>query len=403
MKIYSFNELNNADLVVDAIYEGGSAGNTSDDPISKLIPGVGNMGGFRYSGNDNQKKAIVLYTSGSDQDWPDSLDPTKGQFIYYGDNKKPGHLIHDTHKKGNRLLKNIFDSLHSDSEPRKNIPPIYIFLKYPTKNSSRSVQFKGLAVPGYPGMSSTDDLIAIWKTTNGERFQNYRAIFTTLDIPVISRDWIENQGLNTIQKSEKDFFDLWKKTGKITALISKNTTTIRSQIEQTPKTKLEKQIIKTIYKYFCIHPIAFESCAARIYQLQDNKAIIDEITRGSSDGGRDAIGRYVFGIQEDPIYVEFSLEAKCYNPGFNGAKSNSVGVKEVSRLISRIRNRQFGVLVTTSFVAKQAYEEVREDEHPIIFITGKDIAQLLIRKGINSIDLVESWLKNEFPLPKRKH
>ncbi|MCP1762460.1 O-acetyl-ADP-ribose deacetylase (regulator of RNase III) [Bradyrhizobium japonicum] len=36
------------------------------------------------------------------------------------------------------------------------------------------------------------------------------------------------------------------------------------------------------------------------------------------------------------------LEAKCYGSG------NSVGVREMSRLISRLRHRQFGVLVTTS-------------------------------------------------------
>lgn len=47
-----------------------------------------------------------------------------------------------------------------------------------------------------------------------------------------------------------------------------------------------------------------------------------------------------------------------------------LGVKEVSRLISRIRHRQFGVLVTTSIVARQAHQEVREDRHPNIFYIG---------------------------------
>ena len=35
-KIFKFNELENADLVIDAIYEGGSSGNAGDDPISKF-------------------------------------------------------------------------------------------------------------------------------------------------------------------------------------------------------------------------------------------------------------------------------------------------------------------------------------------------------------------------------
>jgi hypothetical protein len=33
------------------------------------------------------------------------------------------------------------------------------------------------------------------------------------------------------------------------------------------------------------------------------------------------------------------------------------GVREMSRLISRLRHRQFGVLVTTSYVDNQAYRE----------------------------------------------
>ena len=50
-----------------------------------------------------------------------------------------------------------------------------------------------------------------------------------------------------------------------------------------------------------------------------------------------------------------------------------VGVKETSRLISRIKNRQFGVLITTSVVGRQPYKEIRSDGHPVIFLTGIDI------------------------------
>ena len=39
------------------------------------------------------------------------------------------------------------------------------------------------------------------------------------------------------------------------------------------------------------------------------------------------------------------------------APGNSVGVKELARLISRIKHREFGVLVTTSYVNEQAYRE----------------------------------------------
>jgi hypothetical protein len=73
-------------------------------------------------------------------------------------------------------------------------------------------------------------------------------------------------------------------------------------------------------------------------------------------------------------------------------------VKEVSRLISRIRHRQFGVLVTTSVIARQAYEEVREDRHPIIFISGRDISEILIKHGYNTEEKVATLLNNGFNL-----
>lgn len=132
--IIPFAELSSADLIVDAIYEGGNAGNTSDDPVSKLLPGIGNQGGFRASGKNTDKKFVVLYTSGENADWPDKLDLNTGQFIYYGDNKTPGRELHDTQPGGNRILRYIFELLHSGN--RNKISPFFVFQKYPTPNSS---------------------------------------------------------------------------------------------------------------------------------------------------------------------------------------------------------------------------------------------------------------------------
>jgi hypothetical protein len=134
--------------------------------------------------------------------------------------------------------------------------------------------------------------------------------------------------------------------------------------------------------------------------MHDQRVIIDKITRASVDGGRDAVGRYLLGLSEDPVYAEFSLEAKCYRPAWDGEGANTVGVREVSRLISRIRHRQFGVLVTTSAVGRQAYEEVREDRHPIIFLSGKDIAEILMTNGFNTRERVNVLLQREFPVSR---
>ncbi len=402
MKIIPFNKLPKTDLIVDAIYEGGQAGNAGDDPISKLIPGIGNMAGFRYSGKGNRKKIIVLYTSGEDKDWPDTFDLNTGMFTYYGDNRTPGHELHDTPRKGNLILRQTFMDLHSHDPDEYNlIPPIFIFTKHPTENSSRSVQFRGIAVPGFSGLSSTYDLVAIWKSTKGQRFQNYKAIFTMLDIAIVSREWIYDISSGEyLTENTSDIWKIWIKSKKYMPLIAESTTDIRSVEEQTPKSKNDIKILETIFEYFKDYPISFEAFAAKIYCLHDPRVIIDEITRGSVDGGRDALGRYRLGLDDDPVYVEFSLEAKCYRPGINGQKANTIGVKEVSRLISRLLHRQFGVLVTTSIIARQAYQEVREDRHPIIFITGKDIVDILVRNGLNTPALVKQLLEKDFNIPK---
>jgi len=396
MRKFSFDELPGCDLIIDAVYEGGALGNAGDDPINKILP-VGNQGGFRYAGSINKLKYVVLYTSGENMDWPDRIDTETGIFKYYGDNKKPGHELHDTSKKGNLILKNLYDSLFTFISPREKIPPIFIFKKYPTSTSNRSVQFKGLCVPGTVHKDQFDSLIAVWRTANNLRFQNYAAFLTILDIAEIKRIWLNdlNQGKVLTNNTPTEFLT-WKEKGKIKPLLSQKTISIRTIQQQLPTNMLEKTILNTIYEYFISEPTRFEYLAAEIYQLSSSRILIDEVTRSVIDGGRDAMGRLKLGLDEDPIYVEFALEAKCYNPGFNDKKTNTVGVKEVARLISRIRNRQFGVLVTTSAISKQAYEEVRKDNHPIIFISGVDIVRILIENGINNVDKLEKYLVSNF-------
>jgi hypothetical protein len=167
---------------------------------------------------------------------------------------------------------------------------------------------------------------------------------------------------------------------------------------QLPTNSKDWTILKTVWEYFSHYPYDFEYFAAAIFSMQDGRAIIDEVTQDSVDGGRDAVGRFRLGIDDDPIYAEFSLEAKCYRPPLTGAKGNSVGVKETSRLISRIRNRQFGVLVTTSYIGKQAYSEIRGDGHPIVFIAGGDIVKILKDNDLKSPESVLAFLENSFDL-----
>ena len=132
----------------------------------------------------------------------------------------------------------------------------------------------------------------------------------------------------------------------------------------------------------------FEACATNIVSKMDSHFVDFSLTRPWRDGGRDALGFYSIstgGKVNAPLKIDCALEAKCYSP------NNGVGVKEMSRLISRIRYRQFGIMITTSYVDKSAYQEVVEDGHPILIVTATDIAQILRENAINSSNINE-WL-----------
>jgi hypothetical protein len=92
------------------------------------------------------------------------------------------------------------------------------------------------------------------------------------------------------------------------------------------------------------------------------------------------------------VTVTFALEAKLYSPAGGG-----LGVKEVARLISRLRYRQFGVLVTTAHIGRQAYQEIRADQHPVVILAGSDLVDLLREKGYSTPAEITRWLREAFP------
>ncbi len=187
----SFERLSAADLVVGSVYEQGPQKNVLAEPLHRLLPGIGNQGGFRAAGSQKRGNVrfALLFTLGHDPDWPDRLDVETGVFTYFGDNKEPGAELHATSRSGNRLLRACFDALHGEPPQRDLIPPFFVFAKAEA-GGGRDAQFLGLAVPGTPDAAPGADLVALWRTKAGERFQNYRAAFTILDVATVPRSWI---------------------------------------------------------------------------------------------------------------------------------------------------------------------------------------------------------------------
>jgi hypothetical protein len=386
-----FIDLPAADLVVDKIYRGGANRSFGGDPIAKLLP-VANQGGFRVKGSilEGAVKLVVLYTSGVSIDWPDQLDATTGDFTYYGDNRQPGREIHATPHWGNLLLRDIFAASRAGTEKRAGVPPILLFQ---SAGSGRDVRFRGLLAPGSQRLSSEEELVAIWRSTKEHRFQNYRSHFTVLDAPVVSRAWI-NQFLvgDRLGDACPAEWRSWVQKRHYQALEAPRTVMVRSKAEQLPKPG-DAWMMRVVHKHFSPRPAAFENFAAQMWMKSDAHVTDVEVTRPSRDGGRDAVGKYRLGPGVDPIILEFALEAKCYDPDGGG-----LGVRLVSRLISRIKHREFGVFVTTSYVGDQPYREVREDGHPIVFLVGRDLVEILKKMGIATPSALENYLAAEYPI-----
>lgn len=390
IKRVPFDDLADADLVIDRHYGGGTTKTFADDPIGALAP-VGNQGGFRFKGSVLKRtvRLVVLFTSGDEVDWPDRLDPTTGDFTYYGDNRRPGHELHETPRRGNLLLRDIFAASREGPAERREVPPILLFQK---AGMGRDVVFRGLLAPGSPRLSAEEELVATWRTTSNVRFQNYRSHFTVLSVPRVRREWI-NEVLagDSLGEHCPHEWKAWVKSRIFSALEAPPTVTIRTKEEQLPSDS-DRWMIEAIHKHFAIAPEKFEHLAAEIWVASDSNVSHVEVTRPSRDGGRDAVGAYKIGPGKDPILLDFALEVKCY------ALANGVGVRDVARLISRIRHRQFGVFITTSFISNQVYREVRVDGHPVAFISGADIVAAIKKMGHETPKQLTSFLNVEHPV-----
>ena len=384
---FKYEELNYADLYIDAIYMSPrpAKNGRANDVLTKLL-NVGNSGGFRAKSG---KSYLVLYLTGYNPAWPDVFDTETGILTYYGDNTEGG--IDVDSKRGNRLLHEIFDDLANKQYHK--IPPILIFQN--TKEES-DVKFLGLAVPGVPNIHADEYFSTVWRTQKGVRFPNYVAKFTVIKLK--EGQCIKRQWLNALAEKSDEAMELaplaWKNFVRrgligIEPLAAPKVEYPKKK-EMLPADEEGMNILKIIHrKYGRENSVGFEKFCKKLMYLMDPNFQNINLTRPWKDGGMDAFAEYVIKATSDSekLIVECAMEAKCFNPEKNG-----VQVRQTARLISRIRHRQFGIFITTSYIADQAYKEVKEDGHPILFCTGKDIVKILKEKaGVTSKNISE-WL-----------
>jgi hypothetical protein len=353
--------------------------------------GINNTSGFRAKSKADQTTDIencafcLLVTTFGEAEWPDSLDYESGVFTYFGDKRTEGDL-HKTTVGGNRLLRNIFNKLHVGQ--RELIPPILVFENYKGVDGSY-MRFLGLVAPGAQGVSSFDDLVAVWRIKDRNRFQNYRSLFTVLKENLVSKVWLEDL-VNGINPSDSIYCPLswkrWVETGIYDPLTCERKREPRSKENQAPQNNNESNVLKNVMEGFSDRE--FEFAAVSIVELMDPRFKDFIVTQRSRDGGRDAIGTYQVGHADHQIQLTAIVEAKLWK------ENSDIGVKPMSRLISRIKHRDIGVFITTSCFNKQVQKELIDDNHPVILISGGDIARVLIA---NELDLPEkffAWSEN---------
>lgn len=186
-------EPDGSDLIVGAQYRG--SGGIASEPISKLLP-VGNRGGIRFAGTTSQPSHLALFSTFVEEEWPDQL--ADGRLTYWGDNRTAGRELHETPKRGNLVLRNIFQMAWSDRD-RWSIPLICLFGH---QAGTRDVDLLGILTPGARLGNPDQDLVAVWRRGPGGWFQNYRATFSVLPAQVIPRSIVD--AWPTLDRSERE-------------------------------------------------------------------------------------------------------------------------------------------------------------------------------------------------------
>ena len=350
--------------------------------------GINNTSGFRPKSKANGSTDIeecafcVLVTNFGEVEWPDYLDPETGIFKYFGDKRSEGDL-HATQVGGNRFLRENFKKLHTGS--RLAVPPVLVFENHKNDEGSQ-MRFLGLAAPGAQGLSAYEDLVAVWRVKGKTRFQNYRSIFTILKTDVIDKAWLHDLVEGISPANSQYCPEVWKKwavSGIYTPLTCTRKREPREKKNQLPHTDAEQHILDRVMKEF--NDREFEFAAVEIVQLMDPRFTDLSVTQRVRDGGRDGIGSYKVGHENHQIHLSAIIEAKLWR------EKSDVGVKPMSRLISRIKHRDIGVFVTTSSFNKQVQQELIDDDHPVILVSGGDISRVLIASELDVPEKFDAW------------
>jgi len=366
----------------------------SGDILSKLMK-VKNQGGFRYIGTITEKfdvKYVVLFITGSDKCWKDSIDTKTSILQYSGDNKIPGKDFHKTLLHGNEILRDsLFLADSKNIADRIKVPPFFVFAKEERMN----VRFIGLAVPGVDGIEMNKCLNEIWESNiDGNKFQNYESKFTILNLEhenqSIDLKWLNDiligESLNSIYVP-----NIWKNW------IEKGNS---NDICKNEKVSLDKSVhnemISVLVDYFYGFDELFKQFAILVTILFDPNIGSYSGTNESSEGLMIVSGKYeVFKSFKTPVIIDFIMNIQKCTKKYQ-IEQNSINY-EIVRLILQIRENDFGILFTLNYQNEVIDNLLFNEKQQIIIIQASDIVNMFNRIGIENSNSLVNWLKINCP------
>jgi hypothetical protein len=147
------------------------------------------------------------------------------------------------------------------------------------------VVFRGVLAPGAPDLGADEDLVAVRRSRQGKRFQNYRAKFTVLDIGTAPRAWLTDVlSADPLSANCPASWRRWVAGRHYEALISTRLE-YRSPADQMPADQASRQILDRLHAHFAGRPTDFEHFAAHLWQMADGHVGAYEVTHATADGG----------------------------------------------------------------------------------------------------------------------
>lgn len=315
--------------------------------------------------------------------WEDVYDVDNGTIRYFGDNKSGDSA---SLAPGNKLLLEQFRFHTSpDASERSKAVPILFFLRETIDGRKKgNVRFQGL------GLLQKVELVTQYQKEIGY-FTNYAFEFAVLSLVKENEEldwaWIsdrrnEQHSTEAANRNAPGSFKEWQKFGQL--VLEKNrrrvsTFNLIKMNDQLPDPgSRERKALEAIYKHYDGKKHKFELLASRVIQglVTNNGGNYREgwVTRGSSDGGVDFVGRIDIGKGFSRVRLVVLGQAKCESL----AKGTSG--KDIARTIARLRRGWVGAYVTTSFFTDRSQIEMFEDDYPLITVNGKALAEEVLRQ-----------------------